>query len=113
MYTVINGEEIPLGEAFGYCYLPQIKSLNGEMISYSPLEDFSFNPYLDSQEQAEAWLRDRGLAGQVLRFAHHKSIEERGEDYSPWVTSGVVATISGKVIQIKEFGLGKYHVEAI
>lgn len=103
MYTIIDGEQVDLGVAYGYCYQPQVIGQRGETArSYSPIDgEWNIHPYFDTAAEAVQWLVDRGVAGEVMRFAHDKPVDKRGDDYSPWVTSGVVATVDGETLYEK------------
>jgi hypothetical protein len=103
MYTLIDGEPVQLGIAYGYCFLPLAEG-GRELMSFSPAGDneaWEPHPFLEAQGEAEKWLRDRGLAGEVLRYAHHEALEDRNDSYRPWVTAGVVAKIEGEPLQNK------------
>lgn len=103
MYTMINGKPVNLGTAYGYCFLPMVHG-GREMMSFSPAGDnetWEAHPFLEGQEEAEKWLRERGLAGEVMRYAHHEPPEDRDDSYRPWVTAGVVAKIEGEPLQNK------------
>ena len=103
MYTMIDGEPVDLGVAFGYCFLPEVFG-NSSVMSFSPAGDnetWQGHPYCESQEDAVLWLTERGIAGQVMRFAHHEAPEDRGVEYRVWVTSGVVAKVEGITLEEK------------
>lgn len=106
MYTLINGSPVPLGEAFGYCYHPEVAGRSkDEMLGYSPVDkpnDWQNHPYLDTMEEAVEWLKVRGVAGRVMRYAHHEVSTGRGHTYRPWVTSGYVATVDGLTLFEKQ-----------
>lgn len=101
MYTVIDGKNVDLGEAYGYCYRPEILSKEGrEYSTLAPFDpdskDWKVTPWLDSLSEASVWLSSRGLAGQVFWYAHHEAAQERKEKYVPWVTAGIAAKVEGK-----------------
>jgi len=103
MYTMIDGEPVNVGVAFGYCYVPQVYG-SGSLLSFSPAGDnetWELHPYLDTQEEAEEWLRSRGLGGEVLRYAHHEFPQNRDENYRPWITSGIVAKVEGDTLDLR------------
>lgn len=107
MYTMIDGEPVNVGVAFGYCYVPQVYG-SGSLLAFSPAGDgetWDAHPYLETQEEAVRWLEERGLGGEVLRYAHHEFPQDRGEDYRPWITSGIVAKVEGEKLEVKN---GKY-----
>lgn len=112
------------GKVFGYCFLPEIFVLGGSASSsehgWNPeLQDEQFHtskwgchPLLATQVEAVEWLKSRGLFGQVMRYAHHQPLDERGpiwdydilcptdrrqdkwKQYQPWITAGVVAQVT-------------------
>ena len=104
MYTMIDGQPVNLGEAYGYCFLPEVFDDRGAPIALSPAGDketWSPHPFLSTKLQAEDWLLGRGLKGQVLRYAHHKPEDERDAEYRLWVTAGVVSQVNG--ITLREY----------
>ena len=110
MYAVIHGQNVNLGDAYGYCYHPEVMTQQGTITSITNLNNdihTENHPYLDTAEEAINWLVARGVNGQIMRYAHHLNQQERdrqkqahAEDplnnkpYYPWYTSGVVATIT-------------------
>lgn len=102
MYVMIDGSPVDLGVAYGYCYLPEVFDDRGAPIALSTAGDkanWNLHPFFEDALGATLWLKDRGVKGQVLRYAHHKPIEKRDESYRPWVTAGVVAQVEGMALR--------------
>jgi hypothetical protein len=118
---------------FGYCYLPLIfvksgtmyttasytihgynKELQGEIEKpddpkFAPFgHNLGYHPFFATREEAVKWLKDRGLYGEVLRYAHHKPLKDRvptweyegvlreyrWKQYHPWLTAGVTDIVA-------------------
>jgi hypothetical protein len=113
------------GDRYGYCYQPQHYQVASsgmatassfstygiapdQVISPHDRHPCGHHPYCSTVEEAVQWLRDRGLAGQVMRYAHHKPVSERvptwewcpierghvWKQYAPYLTAGVVAAVT-------------------
>lgn len=111
MYTMIDGQPVNLGYAYGYCFVPQVYGEQAVM-ALSPagnLVDWKLHPYCETKQEAIDWLESRGLKGEILRYAHHEPPELRAGDYRPWVTAGVVAKVEGEYLEAKS----PHYVEAV
>ncbi len=127
LLTTGDGTE---GNRYGYCFQPHVfqksgsagfytsswftpHGFNPELQSPSPYSkvNYGVHPYFAKAEDAVKWLKDCNLTGEVMRYAHHKSVEARvpewkfqsivrewrWEEYRPWLTAGVTDVVTETV----------------
>ncbi len=113
-------------DPFGYCYQPRTFEKSGTAgfstaSSYTPHgfnpelqdpsirgSDYGWHPYFATREEAVQWLKDKGLFGEVQKYAHHRAVDDRGpkwefesfgrryewKEYHPWLTAGVTDVVT-------------------